>query len=145
MVSLTEQQLKPYETHQPCPRSLEERNRLVEENYPLVHALAADLNASTSANIDYEDLVSMGVMGLIESANAFDPSRNVNFRVYCRHRIRGAMLDQLRQQDWVPRLTRQRKRPLRRATRRFSSHGRIRPTTLVQCAIFFIRRDPGQR
>ena len=115
MVRLTEQQFRPYQTRQSCLRSLDDRNRLVEENYFLVHALAADLNASTSANIEYDDLVSMGVMGLIESANAFDPSRNVSFRIYCRHRVKGAMLDQLRQQDWVPRLTRQRKNRLKRA------------------------------
>lgn len=115
MVSLTKKQFRPYQPRQSCLRSLDDRNRLVEENYFLVHALAADLNASTSANIEYDDLVSMGIMGLIESANAFDPSRNVSFRIYCRHRVKGAMLDQLRQQDWVPRLTRQRKNRIKRA------------------------------
>jgi len=115
MVTLTEKQFKPRQSRRSCLRSLDDRNRLVEENYYLVHALAADLNASTSANIEYDDLVSMGVMGLIESADAFDPSRNGSFRIYCRHRVRGAMLDQLRQQDWVPRLTRQRKNRLKRA------------------------------
>lgn len=87
--------------------SVLERNRMVEKYLPLVRAIAADVSASTSSNVDYDDLVSAGVFGLMDSVRSFDRSRGIRFSSYCKRRIRGAMLDELRHLDWVPRWTRQ--------------------------------------
>lgn len=95
--------------------AIEARNQIVEQYLPLVRAIAADVCASTSANVEYDDLFGNGVFGLIDAAGNFDPERNVKFSTYCKRRVRGAMLDGLRQMDWVPRLTRQRNSQLRNA------------------------------
>lgn len=97
-------------------QSIEIRNQTIEQYLPLVRAIAADVCASTSSNVEYDDLVSVGVFGLIDAARSFDVTKNVKFSTYCKRRIRGSMLDELRQLDWVPRLTRQRSNRLRRAT-----------------------------
>jgi RNA polymerase sigma factor for flagellar operon FliA len=102
-------------------RHLAVRNRMVEEYLPLVRNIAASLSAQTSPNVDYDDLVSIGVFGLIDAVNNYDPSRNVKFSSYCKLRIKGAMIDELRQLDWVPRLTRQRNKMLRRAEQNLKS------------------------
>ena len=94
---------------------IDKRNSLVEQYLPLVRSIALDMSASTTANVEYDDLVSAGVFGLIDAARSFDISRNVKFSTYCKRRIRGSMLDELRSLDWVPRLTRQRSNQLRRA------------------------------
>lgn len=94
---------------------IDKRNSLVEQYLPLVRTIALDMCASTTANVEYDDLVSVGVFGLIDSAKSYDTSRNVKFSTYCKCRIRGAMLDELRNLDWVPRLTRQRNNQLRKA------------------------------
>jgi len=97
------------------------RNRMIEEHLPLVRNIAAGLSSQTSPNVDYEDLVSIGVFGLIDAIDNYDPERNVKFSSYCKARIRGAMIDELRQLDWVPRLTRQRSKMLRRAEQHLKS------------------------
>lgn len=91
------------------------RNQTIERYLPLVRTIAADVCASTSPNVEYDDLVSVGVFGLIDAARGFDEAKNVKFSTYCKRRIRGSMLDELRQLDWVPRLTRQRYNHMRRA------------------------------
>ena len=97
------------------------RNRMIEEHLPLVRNIAASLSSQTSPNVDYEDLVSIGVFGLMDAIDNYDPERNVKFSSYCKPRIRGAMIDELRQLDWVPRLTRQRTKMLRRAEQNLKS------------------------
>lgn len=84
------------------------RNKMVEAYFPLVKSIAGELCAATPANIEFDDLVSTGVMGLISAIENFDPKRNVRFSTYSRRRIKGAMLDELRKLDWVPRRTRHR-------------------------------------
>ena len=84
------------------------RNKMVEAYLPLVKSIAAKLCSATPANIEYDDLVSTGLLGLISAIENFDPNRNVKFSTYSRRRIKGAMLDELRKLDWVPRHTRRR-------------------------------------
>ena len=92
-----------------------DRDRLIEDYLPLVRSIAADLCASTTANVEFDDLVSTGVFGLISSAESFDPTMNVKFSTFCKPRVRGSMIDELRRLDWVPRLTRQRSNMFKRA------------------------------
>ena len=103
------------------------RNRMIEKHLPLVRNIAAGLSSQTSPNVDYEDLVSIGIFGLIDAIDNYDPERNVKFSSYCKPRIRGAMIDELRQLDWVPRLTRQRSKMLRRAEQNLKSRLDRRP------------------
>src|SRR5215204_6653169 len=82
------------------------RNRLVERYLPLVKYNAERIWQRLPEGVDLDDLISAGVFGLMDAIDAFDLSRGVKFETYCVPRIRGAMLDELRTMDWVPRLVR---------------------------------------
>lgn len=82
------------------------RNRLMERYLPLVRYNAERVWAKLPEGVDLNDLMSAGVFGLMDAIEAFDLDRGVKFETYCVPRIRGAMLDELRTMDWVPRLVR---------------------------------------
>lgn len=84
------------------------RNRLMEHYLPLVKYNAERIWARLPDGVDLDDLISAGVFGLMDAIEAFDIDRGVKFETYCVPRIRGAMLDELRGMDWVPRLVRSR-------------------------------------
>mgnify|MGYP006301151417 CR=1 FL=1 len=96
-------------------RSEETRNRLMEHYLPLVKHTAERLATKLPDEVDTDDLISAGVFGLIDAIKAFDLNRGVKFETYCTQRIRGAILDELRSMDWVPRLVRSRAHKLQRA------------------------------
>jgi RNA polymerase sigma factor FliA len=85
---------------------VELRNRLVERYLPLVKYNAERIWARLPDGVELDDLISAGVFGLMDAIDAFDLERGVKFETYCVPRIRGAMLDELRTMDWVPRLVR---------------------------------------
>ena len=82
------------------------RNRLVEMYLPLVKYNGERIWSRLPEGVELDDLISAGVFGLMDAIDAFDLSRGVKFETYCVPRIRGAMLDELRTMDWVPRLVR---------------------------------------
>jgi RNA polymerase sigma factor FliA len=82
------------------------RNALIERFLPLVRYNAERVWSKLPDGVDLNDLMSAGVFGLIDAIEAFDLDRGVKFETYCVPRIRGAMLDELRTMDWVPRLVR---------------------------------------
>jgi RNA polymerase sigma factor for flagellar operon FliA len=82
------------------------RNALMELHYPLVRHIAERLLQTLPKSIELDDLVSAGLFGLMDAIRGFDPDRGIKFKTYCTTRIRGSILDQLRSQDWVPRLVR---------------------------------------
>lgn len=82
------------------------RNRLVENYLPLVKYNGERIWQRLPDGVELDDLISAGVFGLMDAIDAFDLSRGVKFETYCVPRIRGAMLDELRTMDWVPRLVR---------------------------------------
>ncbi len=88
------------------PSNQELRNRLVEIYLPLVKYNGERIWSRLPEGVELDDLVSAGVFGLMDAIDAFDLSRGVKFETYCVPRIRGAMLDELRTMDWVPRLVR---------------------------------------
>ncbi|MBN2580287.1 MAG: FliA/WhiG family RNA polymerase sigma factor [Pirellulales bacterium] len=88
------------------PINQEMRNRLVEIYLPLVKYNGERIWARLPEGVELDDLISAGVFGLMDAIDAFDLSRGVKFETYCVPRIRGAMLDELRTMDWVPRLVR---------------------------------------
>jgi len=97
-------------------RHQELRNQLMQHYLSLVRYNAERLAAKLPAEIDPDDLVSAGVFGLMDAIDAFDQKRGVKFETYCAPRIRGAILDELRSLDWVPRLVRSRAHQLDRVT-----------------------------
>jgi RNA polymerase sigma factor for flagellar operon FliA len=82
------------------------RNELMERHLPLVRYIAERLLQTLPKSIELDDLVSAGLFGLMDAIRGFDPNRGIKFKTYCSTRIRGSILDQLRSQDWVPRLVR---------------------------------------
>ena len=82
------------------------RNILIERYLPLVRYIAERLLAKLPQNIDIDDLTSAGIFGLMDAVKGFDLTRGVKFETYCTTRIRGAILDELRSLDWVPRIVR---------------------------------------
>lgn len=106
------------------------KNILSEEYLPIVRFVAERMIGRLPHNVQVEDLISAGVFGLFEAVDRFDLSRGVKFETYCVARIHGAMLDELRHWDWVPRLTRARANRLEEAFARLEKeHGRP-PTDL---------------
>jgi len=102
------------------------RNRLMENYLPLVRYNAERISAKLPDEVDTEDLVSAGIFGLMDAIDAFDLNRGVKFETYCAPRIRGAILDELRSMDWVPRLVRSRAQKLERVARELeSTFGRL--------------------
>ena len=93
------------------------RNALLEHYLPIVKYTAERLRTRLPDEVDVDDLISAGTFGLMNAVNAFDPKRGVKFETYCSPRIRGAILDELRAMDWVPRLVRSRAHKLNEATR----------------------------
>lgn len=80
-----------------------EKNKLILANMPLVKRIALNLIVRLPVSIQVDDLIQAGVLGLIESAEKFDDTKGASFETYAGIRIRGAMLDELRKGDWVPR------------------------------------------
>jgi RNA polymerase sigma factor FliA len=94
------------------------RDQIVVHYTPLVRAVAHRVAAGLPSYVDHADLVQSGVFGLIDAVLRFDPERCPRFESYAAQRIRGAILDELRAQDWVPRSVRWRARELERAQER---------------------------
>jgi len=93
------------------------RNILIEIHMPLVRMIAERLLQTLPKSIELEDLASAGTFGLMDAINGFDLSRGIKFKTYCTTRIRGSILDELRSQDWVPRLVRLKAHRLEKALR----------------------------
>jgi RNA polymerase sigma factor for flagellar operon FliA len=93
------------------------RNLLMERYLPLVKYTADRISAKLPSEVDVDDLISAGIFGLVDAIEAFDLDRGVKFETYCSPRIRGAILDELRTMDWVPRLVRSRAHKLENATK----------------------------
>jgi len=96
-------------------RSAAARRALIERYAPLARYVVDRLNIAPSAALDYDDLLSEAVIGLMDAIERFDPSRGIKFQTFAYHRIRGAVIDMLRQLDWLPRAVRQKEARLAEA------------------------------
>lgn len=102
------------------------RNRLLLHYSPLVRFVVARIAAGMPAHIEFADLISTGVFGLIDALEKYLPERGVPFEAYAMTRIRGAVLDELRAQDWLPRSARERQRAVEQASQKLQSElGRL--------------------
>ena len=93
-------------------RASEIREKLILEYAPLVKLVAGRLSMYLGYNVEYEDLVSYGIFGLIDAIDKYDSMKEVKFETYASLRIRGAILDQIRKMDWIPRTIRQRQKKI---------------------------------
>ena len=100
-----------YETHENTYRNL-----LMEQYEDLVRYAARKLHRILPNHVELDDLYSAGQFGLMNAIDAYDPARGFKFETFCIPRVKGAMLDELRRLDWVPRLARTRAQQLSRAT-----------------------------
>lgn len=82
------------------------RDQLIMDYAPLIRFVAQRISARLPSNIETDDLISAGVIGLMDAIEKYDPARDNKFKTYAEFRIRGAILDELRSQDWVPRSVR---------------------------------------
>lgn len=108
----------------------ETRDRIVLENLPLVKAIAVRVHENLPVHVDLDDLVHAGVLGLFDAATKYNPDKRVMFQSYAKHRIKGAILDSLRQLDWASRDLRKRQKQLDSVTRDFTARMGRAPTEL---------------
>jgi RNA polymerase sigma factor for flagellar operon FliA len=112
--------MSPHETHTLVLRgykNTEERERLLLEHLPQVKYIARRIHDRLPAQVPLDDLIHAGVVGLIDAVEKFDPSKNVQLKSYAKFRIRGAILDSLREMDWSPRHLRRQARRIEEAHR----------------------------
>jgi RNA polymerase sigma factor for flagellar operon FliA len=110
-------ELPPAVTFPEPQRDPAARERLMMEHLASVRYIARKLHRTLPAHVELEDLVSAGMVGLLEACDRFDPRRHVQFKSYAQFRIRGAILDWLRSLDWGPRELRRKARGIAEATR----------------------------
>ncbi len=88
------------------------RDKFIRQYMPLVKYVAGKVSVGMPGSVDFDDLVGYGQFGLLDAINKFDPDKNVKFKTYAVTRIRGAIFDELRTLDWVPRSVRQKSREI---------------------------------
>jgi RNA polymerase sigma factor for flagellar operon FliA len=104
------------------------RDQLIMDYSPLIRFVAQRIASRLPSNIDIEDLISSGVIGLMDAIEKYDPSRDNKFKTYAEFRIRGAILDELRSQDWVPRSVRDKAKRLDRTSQDLEQKFGRKPT-----------------
>ena len=117
------------------------RNRLLENYLPLVKYTAERLHTKLPDEVDVEDLMSAGIFGLMDAIDGFDLDRGVKFETFCAQRIRGAILDELRSMDWVPRLVRSRSSQVEQARKKLQMELGRPPTHDEICKKLGVSKD----
>jgi RNA polymerase sigma factor FliA len=107
---------------------LAQRDRIVLEHLPLVKAIAVRVHGNLPVHVDLDDLVHAGVLGLFDAANKYNADKQVAFSSYAKHRIKGAILDSLRQLDWASRDMRRRQKQVEAAANDLSATLQRAPT-----------------
>ncbi len=109
---MTEAELNRLWSEYAKSRSIEIRDRFIIEYAPLVKIVAGKLSMYLGYNVEYEDLVGYGIFGLIDAIDKYDVGKGNKFETYASLRIRGAILDQIRKMDWIPRSLRQKQKKI---------------------------------
>lgn len=97
------------------------RESFIRQYMPLVKYVVGKISATMPNNVEFDDLVSFGQFGLLDAINRYDPEKNVKFKTYAVTRIRGAIFDELRNLDWVPRSVRQKSREIENAIQKLEA------------------------
>ena len=108
--------------------SLEVRDQIVLDHLPLVKAIAIRVHENLPVHIELDDLIHAGVLGLFDAVEKYDGTKNVEFQSYAKHRIKGAILDSLRQLDWASRDMRRRQKQADTVSRDFIAKFGRNPT-----------------
>jgi RNA polymerase sigma factor for flagellar operon FliA len=117
-----------FETEPATPPSAALRDKVILEHLPLVKAIAVRVHENLPVHVDLDDLVHAGILGLFDAVNKYDPEKQVAFSSYAKHRIKGAILDSLRQLDWASRDLRRRHKQVEAATRDLTAELQRAPT-----------------
>lgn len=104
------------------------REQIILEYAPLVKIVAGRLSMYLGGNVEYDDLVSYGIFGLIDAIDKFDMAKDVKFETYASLRIRGSILDQIRKMDWIPRTVRQKQKKIDEAIKKLEMETGKNPT-----------------
>jgi RNA polymerase sigma factor for flagellar operon FliA len=104
--ALSQAQLTPIQEQWPQKVDLAWQEQMVVQYAPLIKYIASRLALRLPAHISLDDLISSGIIGLIDAIHKFDPGKNISFKTYAEFRIKGAILDELRSLDWIPRSVR---------------------------------------
>jgi RNA polymerase sigma factor for flagellar operon FliA len=107
---------------EPAETTPEITEEILREHLPMVRFLALRIRERVPQQVEMEDLISAGVVGLMDALQKFDPRKKVQFRTYAQFRVRGAMLDSLRSLDWGPRDLRRKGRAVEEAIRSLSAN-----------------------
>ncbi len=110
---MSEQALKKYKANSKKVTSAQKK-KIIKEYSPLVKFIAQKIAVRLPANIELDDLLSAGIIGLMDAIDKYDPARDNKFKTYAEFRIRGAILDELRAQDWIPRSMREKAKMIER-------------------------------
>ncbi len=105
-----------------------DRDRVILEHLPLVKAIAVRVHENLPVHVDLDDLVHAGILGLFDAVSKYNPEKKVAFSSYAKHRIKGAILDSLRQLDWASRDLRRRHKQVEAATRSLAATLQRNPT-----------------
>ncbi len=113
---------------------LAKRDRVVLDHLPLVRAIALRVHESLPVHVDIDDMIHAGILGLFDAAEKYDSKKQVTFSIYAKHRIKGAILDSLRQSDWASRDLRRRHKQVEAATRELTALLERNPTEAEMAA-----------
>jgi len=114
----------------------EQKDKLILDYAPLIRYIAQKIAVRLPSNIELDDLISSGVIGLMDAIDKYDPTRDNKFKTYAEFRIRGSILDELRAQDWVPRSVRDKAKLLDRTMIRLEAEiGRVATDEEVASAL----------
>ncbi|OIQ19747.1 MAG: RNA polymerase sigma factor FliA [Bacteriovorax sp. MedPE-SWde] len=117
------------------------KDEIVVEYAPLIKYIAQKIASRLPANIELDDLISCGVIGLMDAIEKFDPTRDNKFKTYAEFRIRGSILDELRAQDWVPRSIREKAKVIDRAYSKLESKLGRPATDEEMCSELTVTKD----
>ena len=120
------------------------RDQLILEFAPLIKYIAQRIAARLPANIELDDLISSGVIGLMDAIDKYDSTRDNKFKTYAEFRIRGAILDELRAQDWIPRSVREKAKQLERCYQKLEQQNGRQATDEEVCKELNLSQDEFQ-
>ncbi len=99
-------------TEPPEPFDRDNREQIIKDYVPLVKFVAHRIAARLPSHVELDDLINSGILGLMDAIEKFEPARNIKFKTYAELRVKGAILDGLRELDWVPRSLRRKKKDI---------------------------------
>ena len=111
----------------------------------LIRSLARKLSAGTPAGLDYDDFCSSGRIGLLDAMKKYDPAQKKQFSAYVKYRVRGAMLDEIRSHDWIPRSVKEKAKIMRETTEELRRTLEREPTTLEVAKRLGLKEDGAHK